>query len=56
MAKKKDVLLDHDYDGIRELDNELPPWWVYLFWITIIFSVVYMFHYHVFSDITIKHG
>ena len=49
MAKKKDVLLEHEYDGIQELDNELPPWWVYLFWITIIFAVVYMFHYHVFK-------
>jgi cytochrome c oxidase cbb3-type subunit 3 len=49
MAKVKDELLDHDYDGIHEYDNPLPPWWVYLFIITIIWSVVYMFYYH-FTD------
>lgn len=45
--KVKDELLDHDYDGIQELDNELPPWWLWLFYITIIFGVIYMIHYHV---------
>ncbi len=48
MSKKKDVLLDHDYDGIHELDNDLPPWWLYLFYFSIIFAVVYMLDYHVF--------
>lgn len=37
----------HEYDGIRELDNKLPRWWVYLFYATIIFALVYMFGYHV---------
>jgi cytochrome c oxidase cbb3-type subunit 3 len=45
--KVKDELLDHDYDGIQELDNELPPWWLWLFYITIIWGVVYMIYYHV---------
>ena len=40
-------LLDHEYDGIRELDNQLPRWWVWLFYITIIFSAVYLVYYHV---------
>jgi cytochrome c oxidase cbb3-type subunit 3 len=40
------LLLDHDYDGIRELDNKLPSWWVWLFNLTIIFAVVYMVYYH----------
>ena len=47
MAKIKDVLLDHDYDGIQELDNDMPSWWLWLFYLSIIFSVLYMLHYHV---------
>lgn len=43
------ILMDHEYDGIQELDNNLPPWWVWGFWATIIFAFVYMFHYHVFN-------
>lgn len=39
------IELDHNYDGIKELDNELPPWWVYLFYATIIFAVVYLVRY-----------
>jgi len=41
------LLLDHNYDGIQELDNQLPRWWVWLFYITIIFSAVYLVYYHV---------
>ena len=40
-------LLDHDYDGIQELDNFLPPWWKWLFIITIVFAAAYILHYHV---------
>lgn len=43
------LLMHHDYDGIKELDNNLPPWWVYLFYVTIIFGVVYVFRYDVFG-------
>lgn len=43
------LLMDHDADGIRELDNKLPRWWVWLFYITIIYAVIYMFYYHVFG-------
>ena len=39
--------LGHDYDGIRELDNPMPPWWLAGFFISIVFAVVYLFHYHV---------
>jgi cytochrome c oxidase cbb3-type subunit 3 len=44
---KDPLLMDHDYDGIQELDNNLPRWWVWLFYITIIFSAVYLVYYHV---------
>lgn len=41
------ILIDHEYDGIQELDNNLPPWWVWLFYISIIWAVFYLIHYHV---------
>jgi cytochrome c oxidase cbb3-type subunit III len=41
------VLLDHDYDGIKELDNKLPPWWVYLFYICIVFAGIYLIRYEI---------
>jgi cytochrome c oxidase cbb3-type subunit 3 len=44
---KDPLLLDHEYDGIQELDNSLPRWWVWLFYLTIIFSAVYLIYYHV---------
>ena len=43
----KDVLLDHDADGIQEYDNNLPRWWLYGFYFTIAFAAVYMVYYHV---------
>lgn len=47
LEKEKDVLLDHNYDGIRELDNNLPPWWKYGFYLTIVWSIGYLSYYHV---------
>ena len=44
---KDPLLLDHEVDGIKELDNNLPRWWVWLFYLTMIFSVIYMTYYHV---------
>ena len=47
-----EIILDHNYDGIKELDNSLPPWWVYSFYISIICAVVYLMRYHVFDGDT----
>ncbi len=45
IENESQLLLDHDYDGIKELDNNLPPWWIGLFYICIVFAVVYMVRY-----------
>ena len=47
LDKEKELLLDHEYDGITELDNNLPPWWKYLFYLTIVWSGIYLIYYHV---------
>jgi cytochrome c oxidase cbb3-type subunit 3 len=39
-------LLDHDADGIQELDNLLPRWWLWLFWMCNVFGFLYMVYYH----------
>lgn len=49
IEKEEDLLFDHEYDGIRELDNNLPPWWKYGFYLTIVIAVVYLFHFHIFK-------
>lgn len=41
------ILLDHEYDGIKELDNNLPPWWKYGFYITIAWAIGYFFYYQI---------
>ncbi|HVW60407.1 MAG TPA: cbb3-type cytochrome c oxidase N-terminal domain-containing protein [Puia sp.] len=48
-SSEEEVTLDlgHDYDGIRELDNRLPPWWLYGFYCSILFACVYLWRYHV---------
>ncbi|HLF35448.1 MAG TPA: cbb3-type cytochrome c oxidase N-terminal domain-containing protein [Cyclobacteriaceae bacterium] len=43
------VMLEHNYDGIRELDNHLPPWWMWLFYISIGWAAVYLLLFHVFN-------
>ncbi len=47
MEKEADIDLGHNYDGIRELDNRLPPWWLYGFYVTIIIGAIYIWRYHI---------
>ena len=49
MDKEQDIDLGHEYDGIRELDNSLPPWWVYMWYATIIWAGAYVYVSH-YSD------
>lgn len=46
LEEESEILLDHDYDGIRELDNDLPPWWKWGFVATVISAFMYMGYYH----------
>ncbi|WP_046758995.1 cbb3-type cytochrome c oxidase N-terminal domain-containing protein [Kordia jejudonensis] len=49
IEEEAEIILDHNYDGIKELDNSLPPWWLYSFYISIFFAFIYMVKYHVFN-------
>ena len=51
MNKKEEVeVMDHDYDGIQELDNDLPTWWMTMFAFTVVFGIAYAIFYHVLDD------
>lgn len=47
---EEEVMTDHEYDGIIELDNNLPPWWVFGFYVSIVVSVFYIGYYHIYLD------
>jgi cytochrome c oxidase cbb3-type subunit III len=49
IEKEESILLDHNYDGIMELDNNLPPWWKWGFYISIFVSIIYFTNFHVFG-------
>ena len=51
---EESIILDHDYDGIKELNNHLPPWWTYLFYATIVFSIFYVIFYHVTDTLSLQ--
>lgn len=50
---EKEILLDHDYDGIRELNHPLPSWWLGIFYITIIFGAIYYTYFTFFNAPTL---
>lgn len=47
ISEEKDMMLDHEFDGIAELDNPTPAWFMWLFYSTIAFAFVYLVYYHV---------
>lgn len=47
LSDEHNLLLDHEYDGIQELNNPMPPWWLYGFYLTIVLGVGYMLYYDV---------
>ena len=49
IEQEADIMLNHDYDGIKELDNDLPPWWTKLFYACIVFAFIYLAKYHIFG-------
>ncbi|MFA7228895.1 MAG: cbb3-type cytochrome c oxidase N-terminal domain-containing protein [Melioribacteraceae bacterium] len=50
IEKEQELLLNHEFDGIRELDNKIPPWFHFLFYGTIAWGIIYMLAFHVFDD------
>lgn len=49
IEEEGELILDHNYDGIHELDNDLPPWWLYGFYASIVFAVIYLVKYEIFD-------
>jgi len=52
IEEEGEIILDHNYDGIKELDNNLPPWWLYGFYASIVFAAIYLVRYHIFDGKT----
>lgn len=56
IEKEAAILTDHNYDGIHELDNALPPWWKYGFYFTIVWALGYLFYFHVSKSAPLQLG
>ena len=50
VEKEAEIMTDHDYDGIKELDNNLPPWWLWMFYASTAFAALYLFYFHFRED------
>jgi len=46
LEDEQSILLDHDFDGIKELNNKIPPWYNIIFIGSMIFAIIYGFRYH----------
>ena len=49
IEREEEIMFEHEHDGIRELDNNLPPWWLWGFYATIAFAIWYVPYYHFFG-------
>jgi cytochrome c oxidase cbb3-type subunit 3 len=56
LEEEKEILIAHDYDGIQELDNPIPAWFMYLFYGTVIFGIGYLLNYHVFKTAPLQYA
>ena len=56
LEEERNLMMEHTYDGIEELDNPTPPWFMYLFYLTIIFGVFYGVYYHVYATDNLQLG
>jgi cytochrome c oxidase cbb3-type subunit III len=54
VEEEKSIELDHNFDGIKELDNHLPPWWKWLFYGTIGWSAIYIFVFHISGSLPLQ--
>src|SRR5690606_26369783 len=54
VEQEKNIELDHNFDGIKELDNHLPPWWKWLFYGTIGWSVIYIIVFHFMNSLPLS--
>ncbi len=50
MEEEGELILDHNYDGIKELDNSLPPWWKYSFYASILFAAAYLINFFILGN------
>lgn len=55
LSEEESILLHHDYDGITELDNNLPPWWKWGFYLSIVVGIFYLINYHVLKISPLQH-
>ena len=53
-ADEKHLLLDHNYDGIHELNHPLPSWWNFIFWAAIVFAIGYFIYYQIMSGPSLR--
>jgi len=49
MPELDDKYIEHEYDGIKEQNNKMPRWWVWMFILSTIWAAGYLIYYHVFD-------